>query len=82
MNLLQPPQGFKYKFVFSAQGPMRANITSSSKKSHDVCSPFSPRSSCYLTEPYVNVNIFSSEPILENLKRKRKKREWELNHVF
>jgi hypothetical protein len=59
-----------------------ANIASSSEKSHDVSSPFSPTSSFDLVEPFVNVSIFSLKPILENLERKQKKREWELNHVF
>jgi hypothetical protein len=61
---------------------MLANIILSSKKSHNVSSPFSPTTSSNLVEPSINVSIFSSEPILENPKRKRKKREWELNHVF
>ncbi len=60
---------------------MLTNLASSSQNSH-VFIPFSPTSFCDLAKPFVDISILAPKPIPENLKRKRKKREWELNHVL
>jgi len=81
MSLLQLPLSFNYKFFFNAQGLNLIDIILLCQ-SFPIFDPLSPLTSLDPIKSSFELNNESLKLEPKNLKKKHRKREWELNQVF